>query len=151
MSNLKNIDNNVNDNTPILSIGVVARLLDVSVHTIRLYESEGLILPFKKDSKHRLYTQNDVVRLKCIINSIREKKFSINAIKTLYAMIPCWAIKKRSKKEQMNCQSYYGNLMPCWTYKHLDNRCSDLNCSECEVYMNHANCDDIKNSIRKYC
>jgi predicted site-specific integrase-resolvase len=39
---------------PVFSISTAAKLLDVSVHTLRMYEREGLIIPFKKDSSQRL-------------------------------------------------------------------------------------------------
>ena len=148
MKNKSDLSLNINFNTPLYSIGIVAELLNVSVHTIRLYENEGLIIPFKKDSKHRLFTQNDVLRLKCIIIAIRDNKFSISAIKTIFAMIPCWKIKNCSNENRKNCEAFKGHLMPCWTLKHNNNICSLQLCNQCEVYINHTNCENIKETIK---
>ncbi|MDP2207725.1 MAG: MerR family DNA-binding transcriptional regulator, partial [Bacteroidota bacterium] len=37
-------------NEPVYSIGTAADLVGLSVQMLRLYEAEGLILPFKKSS-----------------------------------------------------------------------------------------------------
>jgi MerR family transcriptional regulator/heat shock protein HspR len=140
----------INNDEPVYTIGVVARMLSVSVQVLRLYESEGLIIPYKKDSHHRLYSQNDVNRLKCIRESITNKKYSITSIKTLYSMIPCWSIKKCSDQDRKNCDAYSGMTEPCWSYKHKSNICETQECRVCEVYKSHNSCEEIKNSIRKH-
>ena len=142
-----NINLGIDKDTPLYSISVAAELLDVSVHTLRLYESEGLIIPFKKDSKHRLYSENDILRLKCIRDSIKQKKFSISSIKTIYSMIPCWSIKKCPEKERVNCMAFSSISEPCWTIKHENNICADQECRKCDVYKEHNECNKIKNTI----
>lgn len=134
---------------PLMQIGVVAEMLEISVHTLRLYESEGLVLPYKKDSKHRLYSHNDVIRLRCIRDSIINKKFSIAAIKTLYSMIPCWAIMNCPEEDRNNCNAYNLTLNPCWTYKHKSNICAAKECRTCNVYQSHGDCASIKKSIKE--
>jgi len=134
--------------TPLYTIGVVAQLLEVSVHTLRLYENEGLVIPFKKDSNHRLYSANDIIRLKCIRDSITNKKFSIASIKTLYAMIPCWSIRNCSEGERENCEAYNSTMNPCWTFKHSNNLCALQECRTCDVYKEHNHCDNIKETIK---
>ena len=135
------------NNAPVFSIGTVARLLEVSVHTLRLYEREGLILPFKKDSKHRLYSQNDIERLKCLRTAINENKFSISSIKTIYSLIPCWSIKKCPDEERESCPAFTGHQQPCWSFRHINNLCALQSCKSCEVYHKHTNCDNIKQTI----
>lgn len=143
------IHRGIDDDAPVYSIGVIAELLNISVQLLRLYETEGLIIPFKKDSKHRLYSQNDFIRLQCIRDSITNKKFSISSIKTLYSMIPCWAIKKCSEAEQKVCPAYQNSMEPCWTIKHEDNICSNEDCRVCDVYKKHNRCEHIKESIKQ--
>jgi MerR family transcriptional regulator/heat shock protein HspR len=41
---------NVAHNEPIFPISTAAKLLNISVHTLRMYEREGLFIPYKKDS-----------------------------------------------------------------------------------------------------
>jgi len=144
------ISDEIDNDAPVYSIGVVAELLEISVQSLRLYETEGLIIPFKKDSKHRLYSKNDFIRLQCIRDSIKNKKFSIASIKTIYSMIPCWSIKNCSDDERMNCSAFKGAMEPCWTLRHHDNTCSSEDCRLCEVYKKHNKCDAIKESIKNY-
>ena len=82
--------NEVSKEEPIYPIRIAAKLLNISVHTLRMYEKEDLILPYKKSSNHRLYSRNDIDRINCIRSAINDSKISINGIKTIYAMMPCW-------------------------------------------------------------
>ena len=50
---------------PVYMIGVVATLTQMHAQTIRLYEKLGLVTPQRK-SKNRLYSEEDVARLKQI-------------------------------------------------------------------------------------
>ncbi|KAF0152001.1 MAG: MerR family transcriptional regulator [Ignavibacteria bacterium] len=72
-----------NKNEPIYSISTAVLLLHISVHTLRMYEREGLIIPFKRASKQRLYSRADIERLECIRTTINQMKIGINGIKTL--------------------------------------------------------------------
>lgn len=144
------VDKNINnDDTPLFSISSAARILGISVHTLRMYEKEGLILSYKKESNQRLFSEHDIERIRCIRSAIKDKKFSIQAIKTIYSMIPCWDIVKCSEEDRNNCPAYNEDYMPCWTYKHTDNRCARLNCRACHVYTDYYKCEDIKESIKK--
>jgi len=143
------IDENVNNgDKPLYSISSAARILGVSVHTLRMYERQGLILSYKKESNQRLYSEHDIERIKCLRTAINERKFSIQAIKTIYSMIPCWDIVKCSEEERNKCPAFLEDFKPCWTYKHTDNRCARLNCRACHVYTDYYKCEDIKESIR---
>ena len=90
-------------NTPndqsIYPIRTAAKLLNISVHTLRMYEKENLIIPYKKSTNHRLYSQFDIDRIKCIRQAINESKISINGIKSIYSLMPCWEVKKCSNDE----------------------------------------------------
>lgn len=102
-----------NKNIPIYSIGEVADRLGISVQLLRLYEAEGLILPFKKSSRHRLYSEFDISRIECIRKMINEEEISIIGIKRILSLIPCWAIKYCSEKERDGCLAYTGSVEPC--------------------------------------
>jgi len=139
-----------NKSVPLYSISSAARMLNISVHTLRMYEREGLILPFKKDTHHRLYSEHDIERLKCIRKSIKEKKFTIPAIKTMYSFIPCWDIKKCSKDERDMCPAFLKSEGPCWSYHHSENSCSDKDCRNCNIYTDFNNCEKIREKIKEY-
>lgn len=140
--------NNLKDDEPIFPISSAALLLKISVHTLRMYEREGLFIPYKKESNQRLYSKRDLERIECIRRAINEMKVSINGIKTMYSLIPCWDIVKCSETDRANCEAYKEHSKPCWTYKHKNNICEKLNCRECSVYLNFTKCDHIKDAIK---
>lgn len=140
---------NIASNDPVFSVSTAAKLLEMSVHTLRKYENEGLILPFKKDSGQRLYSQDDLTRIECIRNAVTEKKISINGIKTLYSIIPCWQIINCLDEERKNCIAYKEDSKPCWAYDHKSGTCSSNECRVCPVYVELAGCGNVKDIIKK--
>jgi MerR family transcriptional regulator/heat shock protein HspR len=140
---------NIAKEEPVFSISSAAIILKISVHTLRMYEREGLIIPYKKKSNQRLYSKEDIERIECIRSAINEAKISINGIKTLYSMIPCWDIIKCSEDERKACKSYNEHSQPCWSYAHDNNACEDKNCRDCDVYKKHSQCGQIKELIKK--
>ena len=56
---------------PLFMISVVARMLNVHPQTLRLYEREGLITPYRRKNS-RLYSQEDVERLEFILSLTRD-------------------------------------------------------------------------------
>ena len=141
-----NLDNRYHE--PLFTISTAANLLGVSVQTLRLYEKEGLVLPFKKSSKHRLYSRADIERIECVRRAITEKKISINGILAMYSLIPCWDIVNCSEEDRNKCQAYAGHSKPCWSYPHPGTTCETLVCRDCDVYKNFADCEKIKESIK---
>ena len=135
-------------NKPKYTISNAASLLDISVHTIRMYEREGLIIPFKKGSGQRLYSDQDIERVKCIRNLIKKEKLNIQGIRKILSLIPCWAIVNCSDEDKKNCKAYSSFSKPCWMYNHKNNYCSDRECRECEVYYSFGTCKSIKNKLK---
>jgi MerR family transcriptional regulator/heat shock protein HspR len=133
---------------PIYPISTAAKLLNISVHTLRMYERESLIIPFKKESNHRLYSKSDLERLSCIRRAINELKISIAGIRTIYSLIPCWKIVNCSEEDRNNCKAFGSHSSPCWSYKHKDNFCEKRECRECSVYKDFTECKTIKESIK---
>jgi MerR family transcriptional regulator/heat shock protein HspR len=133
--------------TPLYSIGSVARMLSVSVQTLRHYEREGLIVPYKSESNQRWYSRADIERLECIRKAINVEKLSIEGIKHVHALIPCWQIKGCSEQDRAGCDAFKGHARGCWSYNHENNACSSRDCRLCEVYRMAVNCEEIKKSI----
>lgn len=134
---------------PLYPIRTAAKMLSISVHTLRMYEKEGLILPFKKETSHRLYSKSDIERLTCIRRAINEYKISIAGIKTIYSLIPCWNITQCSDKDKANCDAFKNHGEPCWTFEHKSNICSEMVCRNCQVYQRFSECGQIKESIKQ--
>lgn len=136
-----------NQDYPIYSIGTAARILGVSVQTLRLYESEGLIIISKSDGNQRIYSESDIERLRCIRKAINEDKISIGGMKRIHGMIPCWDIIKCTAEERTVCPAFKNHLGGCWTYQHEHSVCAERDCRLCEVYKLSSNCGQIKEMI----
>jgi len=135
--------------TPLFTIGTVARLLGVSVHTLRMYERKGLVLPMHAESGHRLYSQHDLDRLKCIRSAINVDKISIEGIRRVFTLIPCWAIVNCPAGDRDACPAYTGHCGPCWTAGEKGNFCRERQCRECEVYVKFAECGSVKDKVKE--
>lgn len=134
---------------PIYTIATVASMLGVSVETLRLYERRGLILVYKSSGNQRLYSESDVERLECIRRAINEHKISIEGIRRMQAMIPCWEFIQCSPEQRDACPAYNRPDAGCWTYKHKRNACKDRECKICPVYQLSADCEKIKAAIHQ--
>jgi len=139
----------IEKNTPIYPIRTAAQLLGISISTLRMYEKEGLIIPHKTEGNQRIYSEADLERLRCIRHAINETKISINGIKSIYSLIPCWEIVKCSKEDRKNCVAFESHEQPCWTLKRTDTVCAKRDCRECEVYTEYSQCGAVKDLIKK--
>lgn len=72
-------------------IGIVADLLGVTDQTLRLYESQGLVKPARRN-RERSYCAGDVQWLECLRHLIHVEKVSIEGVKRLLQLAPCWEI-----------------------------------------------------------
>ena len=140
---------NTNPNLPVLTISATAKIVGISIHTIRMYEREGLILPHKEEGKQRRYSQNDIERMRCIRQIINDEKMGIEGIRRMLALIPCWSITGCKESDQQNCEYYASYTKPCWMINHKNNFCSGKDCRECEVYYSFGNCKSIKEKLKE--
>ena len=148
--NFKNISDQMNISTEQnYTIGTAARLLGISVHTMRMYEKEGLILPFKSNGNQRRYSEMDLERIRCIRKAINEDKIGIEGIRRMLALIPCWAIVNCTSQDRKNCEAFNSYTKPCWTYKHKNNFCEGQDCFKCDVYNSFADCASIKTKLKE--
>ncbi len=131
-------------------IGSVAKVFNISVATLRLYESEGLVLPQKSKGGHRLYSQNDIKRIECIRNLLEERGLNFAGIRLMLSTIPCWELKPCSQEDRKNCDAYYKSLVPCWMVENKGEKCKNEDCSLCPVYQNSSDCSNIKVILKKY-
>ena len=134
---------------PVYTISTAARLLGISIPTLRMYENEGLIIPFKKISQHRLYSDMDIERIKCLRTAINGGRMGLESIRRMLALIPCWAIINCSENDRKNCHAFTSYEKPCWTHKHKNNTCSTRDCRECEVYNSFSDCSSLKEKLKE--
>ncbi len=131
----------------LFTIGEAADLLGISVQTLRYYEHEGLIIPFHRESKHRRYSLQDIDRIRCMRVMINEQKVSIEGIKHLLSLIPCWNIKGCSMASRTNCDAFQLHSTPCWMVTHKSKECKNAECRLCPVYTEITDCQKLKRVI----
>jgi MerR family transcriptional regulator/heat shock protein HspR len=129
---------------PVYTMGVTSQLSEIPAHSIRQYIDMGLIIPFKLESKRHLFSQNDVGRLKLIQGLIHDKGLNFAGVRTLMAMLPCWAIRECSENDRRSCGAYSDNYVPCWEASEKGRLCKNENCRDCEVY----NMLDLESGIK---
>lgn len=134
---------------PLYSIGTAARMLEVSVQMLRVYETEGLVLPRKSQGGQRRYSDADIERIACVRKAITEEKISIAGIRRMQSLIPCWQIVKCSDEQRRLCPAFHDHDGGCWTHHHLNNACADRDCRVCEVYRESTTCAGIKQLIHR--
>ena len=133
---------------PKYTIGIAANRLDISVHALRLYESEGLIIPHKTDTNRRIYSDLEIEKIKCIKNMIHNEGLNFAGIRRVLALVPCWYLKKCDTDMGKKCDAYNSRKYPCWSAK--DETFEQKgDCRNCMVYKSLVECDDIRKSIHE--
>ncbi len=138
------MENALNPHEPVFTIGTIAKMLNVAVQTIRLYEHEGLILPAKTESGRRMFSLHDLERLKCIRKLLTEDGLNITGIKKLMSLIPCWEFKGGLDDDCRNCPAYYETVGPCWSLTKVGEKCIGQDCRSCQVYQMNVSCEKMK-------
>ena len=119
---------------PVISIGTLAKKVGLSVSAIRKYEEQGLLLSHRTESGHRLFSYEDIERLRSIQHLIKELGFNFEGIRRMQAILPCWNLLPCEKKVRDKCLAYKGSTKPCWMIK--DAHCTEQGneCRKCAVY-----------------
>lgn len=127
---------------PVYTIGIAAERLGVSVHSLRQYENEGLVLPHKTDTKRRLYSDLDLEKIRCIKKMIQGEGLNFAGIRRLLACIPCWKLRNCPDEVKSSCAALKDPTTPCWN---SDAVCAaPLNsCRDCNVYRKIVDCSLI--------
>lgn len=128
-------------------IGDAAKKCQVSVHTLRLYEAEGLILTQRTDSGRRLYGELEIKKIDAIREMIQEG-LNFEGIRRLVALVPCWKIKGCRTAEGNDCFAFRNMRRPCWS---TETRCLHPleSCRECSVYQKLVTYEDIIRYIKE--
>jgi MerR family transcriptional regulator, heat shock protein HspR len=116
---------------------------------MRMYERAGLIVPFKKSTNQRLYSDEDIKRLRCVRKAINEDKISIEGIRRILSLTPCWAVVRCPVGDREKCPAYLGHAQPCWSMDRKAEFCKARDCRTCKVYNDLGDCQSIKESLKK--
>lgn len=143
------MDNNtIESTTPIYTLSTTSVLSGIPVYSIRQYIDRGLIVPFRKESNRNLFSQVDVLRLRYIHKLLVEDGLNIAGIRSILALIPCWAIRECSVGEREKCEAFQSATFPCWEASEKGTRCKNADCRACDVYRIVENYPEIKTFIK---
>ncbi len=101
----------VSKDLPVYSIGVAARILDVHPRTLRIYEDEGLIKPYRQGAR-RMFSQNDMQWIACLRSAIHEQGISIPGIKKLLRFATCYEIVECPDQVSCACEAVVDRVIP---------------------------------------
>jgi len=134
---------------PVMSIGTLAEKVGLSDSTIRKYENGCLIIAHRTPSGHRRFSHEDVDRIRNIKRMIQVLGVSIEGIRRLQALLPCWELLPCSPQQREKCPAFQDNTRPCWMVKGLDCTPSHGNeCRQCMVYRFGSLCtEEIKSLV----
>jgi MerR family transcriptional regulator/heat shock protein HspR len=138
----------VSSTTPIYTLSVASDLSGIAVHSIRQYIDKGLIVPFSKQTNRHLFSQVDILRLKYIYKLLNEDGLNIAGIRSLFSLIPCWAIRSCPVEDREKCQAYNSDGYPCWEASEKGTLCKNTDCRECKVYRIVEDFPDIKSFLK---
>jgi len=93
---------------PVYTIGVAAKLLNISVSLLRIYEKEGLILSERTETGRRLFSDIELEKIKCIRRMIAEHGLNYEGIRRILALVPCWRLRKCKVHDKNKCASFSG-------------------------------------------
>jgi MerR family transcriptional regulator/heat shock protein HspR len=130
---------------PLISIGTLAEKVGLSVSAIRKYEIAGLIISRRTDSGHRMFSYEDITRIRVIQHMIKNIGFNAEGIRRLQALLPCWDLLPCNNDIRDECPAFKDNSKPCWMLK--DAQCTQQGnqCRCCIVYRFGSLCiEDIK-------
>ncbi|MGD8726594.1 MAG: MerR family transcriptional regulator [Gemmatimonadales bacterium] len=132
-------------NDPVISIGVLAERVGLSVSAVRKYENEGLVIAHRTSSGHRLFSHEDIDRVSNIHHMIQDLGLNIEAIRRMQALLPCWDLLPCSEECRSNCPAYQESTRPCWMIRGSSCAPQGNECRQCAVYRFGSMCaEDIK-------
>ena len=130
---------------PLISIGTLADKVGLSVSAIRKYEVAGLIISHRANSGHRMFSFEDITRIRVIQHMLKELGFNTEGIRRIQALLPCWDLLPCDKKIRDECPAFRDNSKPCWMMKDAHCTLQGNECRDCIVYRFGSLCiEDIK-------
>jgi MerR-like DNA binding protein len=130
---------------PVISIGVLAQKVGLSVSAVRKYGNEGLIIAHRTKSGHRLFSREDVDRVRNIQHMLQDLGLNVAGIRRMQALLPCWDLLPCHPETRAKCPAYKDNTQPCWMIRGLDCSPQGNECRQCPIYRFGSLCtEDIK-------
>jgi MerR family transcriptional regulator/heat shock protein HspR len=86
------------------TISIVSQMHGVHPQTLRLYEREGLLIPHRSEGNRRLYSREDLRRLKIILSLTRELGVNLAGVEIILGM------RDRMRAMQQEVQEFVQHL-----------------------------------------
>jgi len=122
----------INENLPVYPMGVAASILNVHPRTLRIYEAEGLIKPYRVGGK-RMFSKSDLIRIDCLRKLIHDENISIPGIKRLLDFTPCWKLRECPSEVRSACCELSGKKKRCWEFSQ---KTCEKSCKNCDIFIN---------------
>lgn len=131
------------DSEPTYSIGVAAGKVGIAVPTLRLYEKEGFIVPFRTSTNRRLYSINDLRIVETVRQLIQARGLNFAGIRRLMSFLPCWKIRGCDPGLYRKCKVPSTKDKPCWSSEEAEWRKCVGDCQSCPVYQKACQIDEL--------
>ncbi len=89
----KNSDKILRQDESVLTIGAMAKSLNIHVRTLRIYDEQGLVVPKRSKYNKRLYSLNDLKKAQFILILTRNFAVNINGVKIILKLLEATKIK----------------------------------------------------------
>ena len=80
------------------TLGIASKLSEISVHSIRRYFDNGLIILHTTTAKRHLFSKVDINRLKSIKKQLSHTGLIFTGIKAIYSLITCWEASRKGEE-----------------------------------------------------
>lgn len=88
------------ENQPVYMIGVAAQLCGIHPQTLRQYERLGLVIPSRAGAKNRLYSENDILRVRRIQRLTQELGVNLAGVEVILRLLDDMEELKRGAETQ---------------------------------------------------
>lgn len=100
---------NQGNDEPCYVISIASKMLGVQTHTLRYYEKIGVVQPYRSLGNIRLYSENDIVRLRRVKNLMDELGVNLAGVEVVLRMSESIAeLQRRIKELESELQSLKG-------------------------------------------
>ena len=98
------------DTVPVLSIGVMADILQVHQRTLRIYDAEGILSPSRTTKNRRLYSQYDLEKAKLILYLTRNLALNLSGVKAILGLFEELNVEPKNYMELIKKISIKNNV-----------------------------------------
>ncbi len=88
------------ENQPVYMIGIASALCGIHPQTLRQYERLGLVIPSRVGAKNRLYSENDILRVRRIQRLTQGMGVNLAGVEVILRLLDDMEDMRRDMEEQ---------------------------------------------------